>query len=349
MQESPRGGSRRYAGQLPRIVVVGTGGTIAGSGAAAAGRRYRAAVTGVEELLTAVPDAVRLARLSCVQLLQVDSVDLDLERRMAVARAVDDLVARPRESEGAVDGVVVTHGTDTLEETAVLLHLAVRTGTPVVVVGAMRPADAVSADGPANLLDAIRVAADPTSRDRGALVVLNEQILAARDVHKADTTRADAFESPYGPLGRTSVAGVHWARRLEGRHGADASFDLRVLPADRSLPRVEAVIAHPDLAEAVFEAAVSQAAGIVLVATGDGNIPQRLRPWIRRARARGVAVARAARVTGGYVTRNAAVNDDELGTVACGDFDAAKARVLLALALTRTSEPAGIQELFDRS
>ncbi len=324
--------------RMPRVVVLGTGGTI--SGAAAVDHAYRAAVAPVADLVAALPGLDRVADVETIQVSQIDSVDMDDAGVLAVARAADAVLRR-----SDVDGVVITHGTDTMEETAFVLHLTVRSPKPMVLVGSMRPADAISADGPANLLDGIRVAADPGSAGRGSLVVLGEQVHSGRDVCKTNTTRPDAFTSPHGALGRVSARGVVWQRELCTRHTVTSPFDITRIDA---LPRVESVLTRPDYPlEALAALRDAGAQGLVHVGPGDGNIPTRISEWIASEAGRGLVVVRASRVSGGFVTRNGALSDDRLGTIASGAHDAPKARLLLALALGRATDRARIQRYFD--
>lgn len=337
----------------PRVAIVGTGGTIAGSAAATHDQAYLAGVTPVGELLTgliaAVPALERIADLSSRDVLNLDSVDLTSADRLRIAHTVTRLLD-PQDTDPQ-DGVVVTHGTDTLEETAVLLHLGIRSAAPVVLVGAMRPADVPGADGPANLLDAVTVAADPSSRGRGPLVVMDGQILAARDVAKETAGGSWRFGSPAGALGVVSGGRIYWRRELAAPHAHRSLVDIRAI---RSLPRVAALPAHPDLTPemcAAFVAAASAAGvrGLVFAGPGSGSLPGRLRDSVRAAVAGGLVVVRASRVTGGTARRQGALDDDTWHTVAGGDFDAAKARVVLAVALSQSADPAHVQDFFDRA
>lgn len=326
---------------LPHVVVVGTGGTIAGSAAAASGQDYAAGVFSVEDLLASVPGCDNIARLRCEQLFSVDSVELDLPGQLELARRVAQVVA-----EEYVDGVVITHGTDTMEESAYLLHLLLDTDTPVVMTGAMRPADGLGADGPANLLDAITVAASPQARGLGTLVVFGGVIHSGREVSKRIADRLDAFDSVHGPL--AAVAGGHFfvfgfpARRF----GAESAFDLATLP--KTLPAVELLLSHPDMPASICEAIVaSGAAGIVHAGPGAGNVSAPIAAMLDDARQRGLVIVRSSRAGSGLVSRNGAICDTDHGWVAAGDLNPAKARALLALALTRTHDPAAIQDIFD--
>ncbi|AKT51915.1 asparaginase [Arsenicicoccus sp. oral taxon 190] len=325
---------------LPRIVVVGTGGTIAGSSAATTTKRYQAGVLGVADLLAAVPSLAEVAEIRCEQLYQIDSVEMDLPRQLDLARAVSRLAA-----EDDVDAVVVTHGTDTLEETAYALHLLVDTDKPVVVVGAMRPADAAGADGPGNLLAAVRVAAHPTSRGLGALVVVGEEIHSARDVRKEHTSRVDAFGSLTGPLGELAGGVPRYAHIPARRHGAATAVTLAAIDQPAA---VEVLVTRAELPPQIVDAVVASGArGIVHAGPGAGNVPERVAAALDRARSAGVVVVRSSRVAWGTVARGDAFDDDGHDFVAAADLGPYKARVLLALALTITDDPARLQQIFD--
>lgn len=329
---------------LPRIVLLGTGGTIAGAGGGATtgagSSAYQAAVVTVEQLVANVPGLQRLARLEAEQLFQIDSADFTDERLLQLARKVAALCAR-----ADVDGVVITHGTDTMEESAYFLHLTVPTRKPIVLTGAMRPGTAVSADGPANLLHAVAVAAQPASAGRGVLVVMDEQVHSARDVVKAHSQRVEAFASPHGPLGLVVEGVPRWYRALERPHTQASEFDIARLA---TLPLVGVVTSHGNMRREIYDAWVQLGArAIVHAGFGGGTVPEYLKAPLAELRERGVLLVRASR-TGGPLARGASVDDDALGWVVADEQGATRARLLAALALTRTSDPAAVQQVFWR-
>lgn len=337
------GDAPAFDGRIPRVRVVGTGGTIAGSSAATTAKHYQAGVLTVEDLLGAVPQLASLATMTCEQLCQIDSVEMDLPLQLTLARRVAELAARDD-----VDAVLVTHGTDTLEESAYLLHLLVPTDKPVVVVGAMRPADAPGADGPSNLLNAVRVAAHPSSRGLGTLVVVGEEIHSAREVRKEHTSRVEAFGSPHGPLGEVAGGVPRYAHMPRQLHGAASAYDLEALEGLDDLPPVEVLVTRAGMPSALVDAVVATGArGIVHVGPGAGNVPDRVAEALDRARATGVVVVRSSRVARGTVARGDAYDDQGHDYVAGGDLGPYKARALLALALTVTDDTARIQDMFD--
>jgi L-asparaginase len=329
------------ASALPRIAVLATGGTIAGSASDAANTAgYQAGVIGVAQLLAAVPGLDALAQIHAEQVASVDSKDMSFALWTALAQRVNELLAGDD-----VDGVVITHGTDTLEETAYLLHLTVKSAKPVIVTAAMRPASALSADGPLNLLNAVTLAASGEAHGQGVLVAFNNRIHCARDVTKTSTYAVDAFQSPeIGALGWVQDGRVEFQRRALRPHTVDAPF-----AAGSQWPHVEIVTSYAGVSRIAVDALVSAGVrGIVVAGTGNGSIHATLQQALAEAAAQGIAVVRASRVGSGHVMHNGAAKDDALGFVSAGTLNPYKARVLLTLALAAgTSEKAALQQLFD--
>jgi len=315
---------------LPRVAVVTTGGTIDSLGAdrldlaayLETGRRLEPG----ELLNTMAPELATIARITEVQLERLPAHAMT-DTHLAGLR---DLVAQILAG-GEADGVVVTHGTNTLEETAWLLHLAVATDAPIVLTGAMRPASALSADGPLNLVEAVRVAASPAARGLGVLVVMDNTIHGARDVTKTNTLRVDAFSSPMtGPLGRVDGDGrvVVTSRPTRGTtlRGAYRAADLR------ALSRVDVIPSYQGADGVLIDASVAAGArGIVSAGTGDGYPT----PWqvdaLERASAGGVVIVQASRTGSGRVPPLPALL--ARGWVPADDLNPWKSRILLRLAL----------------
>lgn len=308
------------------VRVLTTGGTIASLPDPETGAK-RPAVS-AEELVGGVPGLERVAAIEVEEVASVASWNLSPDDMLEIARRAGAALAEP-----GVDGVVVTHGTDTLEETAFLADLTLRADGPVAFTAAMRSADEVSADGPRNLLDAVRVAAAPEARGAGAVAVVNDEIHAARWVRKLDSALVSAFGSPgRGPLGRVTPAGVElpW---LPPRAFA-------VEPPERMSAEVALVSAYPGMDEGIVEAvlAASAAAGLVLEGTGVGNVPGAAVAGIRAAIERGLPVVVASRVPAGatqavYGAPGGGAQLRELGVVGAGPLPAGKARLLLAALL----------------
>ncbi|MEQ4304674.1 asparaginase [Plantactinospora sp. B6F1] len=328
---------------LPRVALVSTGGTIASVGRDRldlTGYAERAEMRAVGALLAELPELATVAEIVTVELPNVPSHALGLADALRVVRTARDLAADP-----AITGVVLTHGTNTLEETAFLLDLACPPGTPVVVTGAMRPATSLSADGPLNLVNAVRLATDPASRGRGVLVLLDDTVHAARDVSKTSANRLSAFRGgELGPLGFVEGDGAVVFHHGTEPWAARGAFDPGAVGTP---PRVDIVLSYLGADGALVDAAVAAgAAGIVSAGTGAGYPTPAESAALDRAVAGGVLVCQATRVGSGRVTpRPAALAD---GMVTAGNLNPWKARLLLALALTRTRDAAAIQRLFDR-
>ncbi|WP_268811538.1 asparaginase [Caballeronia zhejiangensis] len=323
---------------LPRVAVLATGGTIAGqAGDSSKTAGYKAGVVGVDKLLDAVPALGSVARIHAEQIASIDSKDMSAALWTQLARRIDELLAQDD-----IDGVVVTHGTDTLEETAYLLHLTVKSAKPVVLTAAMRPSTALSADGPLNLLNAVTVAASKDAAGKGVLVAFNNQIHSARDVTKTSTYAVDAFRSPEtGLLGFVQDGRVEFQRTVVRAHTVASEFAV----ADR-WPMVEIVASYADVSRVTVDALVAAGVrGIVVAGTGNGSMHAVLTQALADAVKQGVAVVRASRVGSGHVMRNGAANDDALGTVSAETLNPYKARVLLMLAVA--SNVQDVQRVFD--
>jgi L-asparaginase len=323
----------------PKVHVLATGGTIAGR-LVSTGPRYRAGVLGVDALLDAVPALRGLADLTGEQVVNVGSQDMDETIWLKLARRVNELVVNPD-----VDGVVITHGTDTLEETACFLDLTVRSPKPVVLVGAVRPAGALGADGAVNLLDAVTVAANPGSTGRGVLVVMHGALFEARDVAKVSSSSMLAFAAPNsGPLGQLIDGRIHYGHRT-GLSPDRPFFDVSRLD---KLPPVGIVYGHAGATALPVKALVDAGCrGIVSAGVGSGNLHRDVLAALADASGRGVIVVRASRVPTGLTLRNVEVDDNRFGFVAAGLLNPQKARVLLQLALTRLRKPEEVQKVFD--
>jgi L-asparaginase len=329
----------------PRVTLVPVGGTIESA------PRDRLQLAGYVELGILLQPGELLAGVAPELARFADVEEVPFRRLAAHAITDEDLanlvdVIRGRFARGEADGAVVTHGTNTLEETAWLLHLTVPGERPIVVCGAMRPATALSADGPLNLVNAVRLAASDEARGLGGLVLLDDTIHGARTATKADTMRVSAFhDGAAGPLGwvdgdgRIVIAALP-ARGTELR-GAFAGVDLR------NLPRVDIVVSYQGADGALVDAAVAAGArGIVSAGTGAGYPTPREQAALEAAAAAGVAVVQATRVGGGRVPPVPKLH--ERGWLAAGDLGPWKARILLRLALARDDRDlATLQALFD--
>jgi len=331
------------ARELPGVVILATGGTIAGTASSSNTAVYEAGQVEVADLLEGVPGLDRLARVSSQQVCNIDSSNITASIWLTLAATIDALSMKE-----TVNGIVVTHGTDTMEETAWFLDLVLKTDKPVVLTGSMRPSTSIGADGPANLYNAVAVAASPRSRGRGVLVVMNDSIFGARDVTKTSTSDLDAFKSlNNGPLGSVVFGDVHFYRSPDRSHAQGSAFavDERTV-----LPRVAIVYGYafnrPDAIEFLVDAGVE---GIVYAGTGDGMINEALVPALKKARRRGVAVVRSSRCGSGRVVRDSMQGlDSSAGLVPADNLNPQKARILLMLGLMKTSDPEKLDAMFSR-
>jgi len=325
---------------LPRVTVLATGGTIAGAEGARPSRGYRAGMFSIEALIAAAPGIGSLARLDAAHVASIGSQDMGEAVWRALARRAQAALDDP-----GVSGVVVTHGTDTMEETAYFLNLVVRSAKPVVLVGAMRPATAMSADGPMNLYNAVATAAHPDAIGRGVLVVANDEVHFAREVAKTNTTQVGTFRSTHrGLAGLVSSGRLHFYGMPVRRHTLASEFRV---PAAGALPKVDIVYAHAGMGGELVDAAVRAGAlGLVIAGVGNGNLGAGALEAAAAAARSGVAVVRSSRTGGGIVERNVEMDDDRLGFIAADELNPQKARILLMLALTGTRDPAALQEMF---
>ena len=324
------------------IVILATGGTIAGAASTGTQSGYKSGAVSIDTMIAAVPGIDKLAAIKGEQIANVGSQDMSFDILLRLAKRINALAARKD-----VDGFVITHGTDTMEESAYFLGLTVKTDKPVVMVGSMRPSTAVSADGPLNLYNAVAVAADPDAKGRGVLVVMNDQIHAAHSVTKTSTTAVETFSSGLrGDAGIVAYGKPEFFPPPMWPHTTQSAFDIADV---ESLPRVDVIFGSVDMPPDLIDAAVAHGAkGIVVAGVGNGNMNQVSIDAAAAAVKNGAIVVRSSRVPTGIVGRNVEVDDDKLGFVASHDLNPQKARILLMLALLQTHSAADIQKMFDR-
>ena len=325
----------------PRIVIVATGGTIAGTAESTIAAGYRSGAVAVDVLIAAVPQLKRFADVRGLQVSSVGSQDMNDELWVMLATEVNRLLAA-----ADVDGVAITHGTDTMEETAYFLNLVVKSDKPVVLTGSMRPSTSLGADGPLNIYNAVGVASDARARGRGVLVVANDDIHDARTMTKRHTTDVQTFVSPeVGLIGVCLFDDREFMLSPVRAHTTATPF---AVTAGQMLPRVDVIYAHAGMSPDMIDGAVANGArGLVVAGVGDGNMTTPALDAVKRAIGQRVVVVRSTRVGDGFVRRNIEVDDDAVGTVASRELNPAKARVLLKLALTQTSDRHRVQECFD--
>lgn len=322
-----------------RIAILGTGGTIAGfidSTIATTG--YTAGAIDIDVLIKAVPQIRDLADISWEQIANIDSSNMCDEIWLRLAKKIAKLFAE------GIDGVVITHGTDTMEETAYFLNLTIKSDKPVVLVGAMRPSTAISADGPKNLYNAVALVANKEAKNKGVMVAINDKILSARGVVKTHSLNVDAFSSPdFGDLGYIVDGKVFFYNNVTKAHTKNAPFDVSKLT---SLPKVDILYSYSNdgsgvAAKALFEHGTK---GIVVAGNGAGSIHKNQKDVLKELLKKGLKVVVSSRVVAGCVA--VSDSDEKLGFISAEDLNPQKARVLLILALTKTSDPKKIQEYF---
>lgn len=328
----------------PRIHILATGGTIAGAAPSPTQPGYASGKVNLERMLAAVPDMKAVATVQGEQFSNIGSQDMSFEIMTGLVRRINQLLAQDE-----IHGIVVTHGTDTMEETAFFLNLLVKSPKPVVMTGAMRPATAISADGPLNLFNAVATAAHPDSRDRGVMVVMNDRIHGAHSLTKTNTTSVETFLSPVNGLMGTVIYGtVKFFRGPFRNHTVLSEFtDDFPLP----LPRVDIIYACADMPPDLIQASVERGAkGIVIAGDGNGNMNQATVDAAAAFAAKGIMIVRSSRVPTGTVGRNMEVDDDANGFIASDELNPAKARILLMLALVKQGKTVRtrqeIQELY---
>jgi L-asparaginase len=328
------------AQNLSNVVILATGGTIAGAGESSTGSSYTSGQVGIEAMIDAVPNIRKLANLRGEQISNVGSQDMSVKIWIDLANRINELLAT-----NDVDGIVITHGTDTQEETAFFLNLVVKSDKPVVLTGSMRPSTALSAEGPLNLYNAVAVAANPISKGHGVLVVMNDEIHSAHAVKKMITTPVQTFMSPlHGLLGTVIFGDVTFFHKPHGLNTTNSEFSIDGVT---KLPRVDIVYACADMSPDLINLMVKAGAkGIIIAGVGDGNMTTATLDAAKKATSQGFSVVRAARVPVGAVLIHGEVNDKEYGTISSNELNPQKARVLLMLALSKDRSREELQDLF---
>lgn len=325
----------------PKIAILATGGTIAGSvNSELSTTGYTAGVVGVKELIKAVPQIEDLAQIEGEQIANIDSSNMNDELWLKLSQEINKLF------EQGIDGVVITHGTDTMEETAYFLNLTIKSNKPVVLVGAMRPSTAMSADGPKNLYNAVALAADKNAKNRGVMVMMNDKIFSARGVVKTHTLNVDAFSSPdFGDLGYIIDGKCFFYNQALKPHTKESPFDVSKL---KTLPKVDILYTYSNdgsgvAAKALFENGTQ---GLVIAGSGAGSIHENQKEVLKELLKQGLKVVVSSRVVAGQVALSK--EDSELGFISALDLNPQKARVLLMLALTKTKDTNKIKEYFEK-
>lgn len=326
--------------ELPNIVILATGGTIAGEAATGTQAEYTSGKVTIDAMIDAVPGIRILANLTGEQTANVGSQDMSIEVWLVLANRINELLASDD-----VDGIVITHGTDTQEETAYFLNLVIKSDKPVVTTGSMRPSTAVSAEGPLNLYNAVAVAANPKSKGHGVMVVMNDQIHSAQAVTKTNTTSVQTFMSPMqGLMGSVLYGQLEFYREPHGIHTSNSEFSIDGITG---LPRVDIIYGGVDAPADMITSAIKLGAkGVVIAGVGNGNMNAAMLDECKKAVAKGIVVVRSTRVPTGYVIRNAEANDDKFGTIASDELNPQKSRILLMLCLLDDRSSEEIQKIF---
>jgi L-asparaginase len=330
------------AAKKPQITILATGGTIAGAQPDTNQPGYKAGSLSIDAILQAVPGLSDVATLKGEQVANIGSQDMNDTVWLKLARRANEVLAS-----ADVDGVVVTHGTDTLEETAYFLNLVLDTDKPVVLVGSMRPATAISADGPMNIYNSVVVAGMPEARGRGVMAMMNDDLHYAAEITKTNSTHLNTMHSPNrGRAGTCDTGKCTLFSPPAQRHTSGSEF--RLPSGLDKLPEVAIIYAHANMDDTLINAAAKAGArGIVIAGVGDGNMTQPALDALATLAAKGVVVVRSTRVGSGIVKRNVEVDDDKLGFVASMEKNPQKARILLQLALMNTQDAMEIQRIFN--
>ena len=323
------------------VVILATGGTIAGAGAEATNSAtYQAAKVPVDKLIAGIPQLSAVANVRGEQVFQIASESFTNTHLVTLGKRVAALA-----KQGDVDGIVVTHGTDTLEETAYFLNLVVRSDKPIVVVGSMRPGTAMSADGMLNLYNAVTVAASKDARGKGVLVTMNDEINTGRDVSKQVNIKTGAFVSPWGALGMVVEGKNYWFRLPAKRHTVNSEFNIEKVD---TLPLVEVAYGYGNVSDTAYRAFADKGAkAIVHAGTGNGSVSNTVVPALQELRGKGVQIIRSSHVNaGGFVLRNAEQPDDKYDWIVAHDLNPQKAKILASVALTVTQDSKELQRIF---
>ncbi len=319
----------------PKIVVLATGGTIAGVGEAGKTAGYKPGSLTAEELLSAVPQLSDVADIEAIQICNVNSDDMTAEVWLTLAHTINEMAADPD-----VKGFVVTHGTDTMEETAYFLNLTVRTDKPVVLTGSMRPATSISADGPMNLYESVCVAASDEAVGQGVLTVFSDRIYAARSVTKTSTYSVMAIAAgETGSIGVVRDGAVFLYESPSKRHTMGSEFDVSGL---ETLPKVSVLYFSVDADPALLAFAAERSDGLVIAGAGAGEFSEK---WIEIIDGLTIPVVISSRIDDGVITKDNLLCQN---TVAANNLSPQKAAILLRLALTGEASQERLEELFLR-
>lgn len=325
---------------LPNIVILGTGGTITGVSANPLSMTvYNAGELDIHQVVAGIPQLYELANITTEQFTKLGAFNASFELWLDLAMHINKML-----NDDKVDGVVITHGTDTLEDTAYFLNLVIKSAKPVIITGAMRPASALSAEGPLNIYNAVRIATSKQAIGKGVLVALNDEIHAAREVTKTNTYNVSTFKSPNtGPIGVISNGEAVFYLTSTRRHTLSSELSVS---SNTKFPQVKILYFHINEDTILLDAALSEGVqGIVYVGTGNGNLAGAVARSLRTAVENGLVLVRASRTASGLIATSIPKWDD-LGYVAADNLNPSKARILLMLALMQTNNAKEIKRIF---
>lgn len=331
------------ASAKPTIEILATGGTIAGTASSNTATIYKAGDLTIDQLAESVPELKDKANLLYQQVYNKDSGNTTLEDWKKLALAVQKAVDDPK-----INGVVITHGTDTMEETAYFLNLVIKTKKPIVLVGSMRPSTSLSADGPLNLYNAVSVAASPTSYDKGVLVIMNEDIHNSRYVEKINTIGINAFKSTgLGVQGHVYLGDVDYEFDITKKHTDQSQFSIN---KDTKFPDVEIIYEYVGVNTEMLDNILKtkNLKGLIIAGVGDGNIPDYESDFLKKARSMGIVIVRSSRVGSGHVTYDYNNLDTTYGIIPANNLNPQKARILLALGLMKTNDIKILAQYFNQ-
>lgn len=329
-----------FGQEKPLVYILATGGTIAGVGDSGTSSGYKAGVVSVDQIIQSAPDILELAEIKGEQVVNIPSQNMSENEWLVIAHRVNEIFSNPK-----VSGIVITHGTDTMEETAYFLNLVTKSNKPVVLVGSMRPSTELSADGPMNVYEAVAVAVSPLSVDKGVMIVMNDQILSADDALKTMTTSLETFKCPnLGNLGYVWNSQAVYTRDSQVKHTIHSEFSIEGID---ELPIVDIIYGYSGIDSVFVTTAIENGAdGIVYAGVGNGNPNTANLMALANAVKKGIPVVRSSRTPFGPTTQKDEVNDDKYGFSASWFKTPEKSRILLMLALTKTKDSQEIQRMF---
>jgi L-asparaginase len=327
---------------LPNIVVLGTGGTIAGEGSSKTGVEYSAGKLFIGALIKSVPGLEKLANIKGEDVTEVPSQDINDKVFFELANKVNETLKDP-----SVDGIVITHGTDTMEESAYFLDLVIHSDKPIVFTGSMRPSTSLSPDGPINIYSSVAVASSPDSIGKGVLVVMDGKIYTAREVTKTNTTNVAAFKSlNTGPIGLVDYNHVRYYAKSTKKNTTKSQFNITKID---ELSKVGIIYEEEGGSKQLIKSAMVHGdKGLVVAGVGDGNMNKQDEKALIEARNKGIQVVISSRVGSGCVQTDAEIKNTKLGFITANDLNPQKARILLRVAMTQTDSWEKIQEIFNQ-